>query len=257
MTKDENRLLSIGEIAKAIGITRRIILNYEDKGLILPDKKEGAAGNRYYTPDSLARIRTIRVLQNFGFSLDDIYEYYNGKNNLPEMIERLEKLRDELNMNIEKLRERVKCDNDFEIRKVIIPAQTVYCQVIRSNTIEDRKERLRDVVMVAVRQYGSDTSKRMFFIEYSLDDPDLISCCVAVPPNSQGENIIDRKEEKALCIFYHGGYESLPIVRDKIIAFAKENDIKLNGTCQHIYLEGPPHHREPENFITQVVLPVK
>lgn len=257
MTKDENRLLSIGEIAKAIGITRRIILNYEDKGLILPDKKEGAAGNRYYTPDSLARIRTIRVLQNFGFSLDDIYEYYNGKNNLPEMIERLEKLRDEINLNIEKLRERVKSDNDFEIRKVTIPAQTVYCKVIRSNTVEDRKEHLRDVVTMAVRQYGSDTSKRMFFIEYSLDDPDLISCCVAVPPNSHGENIFNRPKVNALCIFYHGGYESLPIVRDKIIAFAKKNDIELNGTCQHIYLEGPPHHSEPENFITQVVLPIE
>lgn len=257
MSQNDNRLMSIGEIAKAIGITRRIILNYEAKGLIQPDKKEGETGNRYYTPDSLVRIRTIRVLQNFGFSLDDIYEYFNGKNNMPSMIERLEKLRDEINLNIEKLKERVKTDNDFEIKTVTIPAQTVYCKVICLDTIDEKKEYLREVVTEAVRQYGSDTSKRMFFIEYSLDDPDLISCCVAVQQNSQGEYIIDRKEEKALCIFYHGGYESIPNVRDRIIAFAKENDIELNGTCQHIYLEGPPHHKDPENFITQVVLPIK
>ena len=31
---DNNNLFSIGEIAKAIGITRKIILNYETKGLI-------------------------------------------------------------------------------------------------------------------------------------------------------------------------------------------------------------------------------
>ena len=47
--KSEKRLMSIGEVSKAIGITRRIILNYEAKGLLLPDKKEGTAGNRYYT----------------------------------------------------------------------------------------------------------------------------------------------------------------------------------------------------------------
>ena len=31
---DNNNLFSIGEIAKAIGNTRKIILNYETKGLI-------------------------------------------------------------------------------------------------------------------------------------------------------------------------------------------------------------------------------
>ena len=92
--------MSIGEVSKAIGITRRIILNYEDKGLLFPDKKEGTAGNRYYSPDSISRIRSIRVLQNLGLSLDEIYAYYNESINLDPLIERLETLRDELNMNI-------------------------------------------------------------------------------------------------------------------------------------------------------------
>ena len=32
MTHDKKRLLSIGEAAKALEVTRRMILNYEDKG---------------------------------------------------------------------------------------------------------------------------------------------------------------------------------------------------------------------------------
>ena len=36
MTHDKKRLLSIGEAAKALEVTRRMILNYEDKGLIMP-----------------------------------------------------------------------------------------------------------------------------------------------------------------------------------------------------------------------------
>ena len=39
MTHDKKRLLSIGEAAKALEVTRRMILNYEDKGLILPDQE--------------------------------------------------------------------------------------------------------------------------------------------------------------------------------------------------------------------------
>ena len=41
---NDKNLFSIGEVAKAVGITRKIILNYEAKGLILPDQKEGSSG---------------------------------------------------------------------------------------------------------------------------------------------------------------------------------------------------------------------
>ena len=36
--------------------------------------------------------------------------------------------------------------------------------------------------------------------------------------------------------------------------YAKENNIKLTGTIRHTYLEGPPQHTNPDNFITQVAL---
>ena len=42
---DNKNLFSIGEIAKAVGITRKTILNYELKGLIKPDKKDKNTGN--------------------------------------------------------------------------------------------------------------------------------------------------------------------------------------------------------------------
>lgn len=257
MSQNESRLMSIGEIAKCLGITRRIILNYETKGLLLADKKEETTGNRYYTAETLTRIRSIRVMQNLGLSLDEIYAYYNGMIDLEPLIMRLEKLRNELNLNIEKLRERVKRENDFEIQTITIRAQTVYCKTMCAGTIDERKEHLRDIIPAAMRLYGSDTSKHMYFIEYPIDYPNLISYCIAVPPKSQGEYILNLPEEEALCIFYHGSYESIPVVRNKILAFAKEKGIALKGTCQHIYLEGPPQHKEAAKFITQVVVPIK
>mgnify|MGYP004441373933 CR=1 FL=1 len=48
----EKNMFTIGEMAKSIGITRKIILNYEAKGLITPDVKDGKNGNRYYTVDT-------------------------------------------------------------------------------------------------------------------------------------------------------------------------------------------------------------
>ena len=122
-----------------------MILNYEDKGLILPDQRDGINGNRYYTADTVSRIRSIRILQNLGLSLDDIYAYYHGTTDLEPLIARLEDLRDEISRNIEKLKEHSKGHNDFEIRQIELPAQTVYCQDLHSTELEDKKEQLRGV----------------------------------------------------------------------------------------------------------------
>ena len=72
MMKNTQDLFSIGELAQALGLTRRMILHYEECGIIRPDGRDGTTGNRYYTIDTLVKIRTIRILQNLGLSLGEI-----------------------------------------------------------------------------------------------------------------------------------------------------------------------------------------
>ena len=131
---ENNHLFSIGEISKAVGVTRKIILNYE--GLITPDKKDGTTGNRYYSIDTFTQVRTIRVFQNLGLTLDEIREYFGGKSDLEPMIHRLEKMRDELNLTIEKLKERTKKAN-AAIEEITIPAQTIYSRTYNSSPIKE------------------------------------------------------------------------------------------------------------------------
>ena len=111
MSENKN-LFSIGKVASTIGITRKIILNYEAKGLITPDVKDGITGNRYYTIDTFTQIRTIRVFQDLGLSLDEIRSYFDGTTDILILISRLEKLRDELNLSIEKLYERANLSSE-------------------------------------------------------------------------------------------------------------------------------------------------
>ena len=106
--KRDDKLFSIGEIAKALGVTRRIILHYEERGLIEPDKRDDATNNRYYTIDTFTKLRSIRSLQNLGLTLDESRDYYNDSTDLMPLIRRMEEMRDQLNLNIEKLYERAK-----------------------------------------------------------------------------------------------------------------------------------------------------
>lgn len=249
---DNKNLFTIGEIAKAVGITRKAILNYEAKGLIKPDKKDGTAGNRYYTIDTFTQIHTIRVFQNLGLSLDEIREYFNDSSDLQPMIARLEILRDELNLTLEKLKERT-VDHGNAIKEITIEPQTVYRRVYNSASVADMTTLLRNTALEAMRTYGTDTTRRMYFTEYNLKTPQEVSYCVAVPPASKGEYVEQLPQIKAISFFHHGAYEDIPKARKRLISYADENNLKLSGTFRNLYLEGPPQHKDKNKFITQII----
>ena len=248
----DKNLFSIGEVAKAVGITRKTILGYETKGLIKPDKKDGVSGNRYYTIDTFTQIRTIRIFQDLGLSLDEIKEYFSGSSDLEPMIKRLEKMRDELNLTIEKLKERA-CRSDDDIKIITIEPQTIYRRRYNSTTIAGKTNLLRDTALEAMRAYGTDTTKRMYFTEISIDSPDDVSYCVAVPSGSEGEYVENIPSFKAISFFHHGAYEKIAEARKKLISYAEENGLKLTGAFRNLYIEGPPQHKDKSKFITQIV----
>ena len=253
---NDKNLFSIGEVAKAVGITRKIILNYETKGLIKPDRKDGTAGNRYYTIDTFTQIRTIRVFQDLGLSLDEIREYFNDLSGLEPMIIRLEKMRDELNLTIEKLKER-SCKKGNIVEEITVEPQTVYRRIHNSASVEDKTNILRNTALEAMRLYGTDTTRRMYFTEYHLSAPHEVSYCVAVPPESDGEYVERLSALKAISLFHHGSYADIPKSRQILISYAQENNISLSGIFRNLYLEGPPQHKDESKFITQIIAIIK
>ena len=66
------RPLTIGEMARALGMTTRAIRFYEAKGLITPGRR-GVA--RSYGHRDVVRMKIILRGKNLGFSLEEIAEY--------------------------------------------------------------------------------------------------------------------------------------------------------------------------------------
>lgn len=58
----EKELFQMGEVTKALGLSRKILLNYEELGLLTPALKNAHNGYRYYSADNLVHIRLIRTL---------------------------------------------------------------------------------------------------------------------------------------------------------------------------------------------------
>jgi MerR family redox-sensitive transcriptional activator SoxR len=70
-------LLRIGEVAKQVGLTVPTIRYYESRGLVAPTTRAG--GKRYFDSSAVARLRAISVVQQAGFSLDEINELFNDE----------------------------------------------------------------------------------------------------------------------------------------------------------------------------------
>lgn len=71
MNKEDNKLLTVGELARKGGVTVRTLQYYDTNGLLSPSEySEG--GRRMYSKRDIIRLHQILFLKSFGFSLEEI-----------------------------------------------------------------------------------------------------------------------------------------------------------------------------------------
>lgn len=97
MTTDGNeQYISIGELAKSIGLTTRTLRYYEEVGIMDPPRRlEG--GNRVYTASDVRKLKFILRLKEMGLSIKEMQEldaaYAEAKQTtkiIPRLIEMLD-----------------------------------------------------------------------------------------------------------------------------------------------------------------------
>lgn len=72
-----DRLLRVGELAEATGVTVRALHHYEDIALVAPTARSDA-GHRLYGPEAVDRLYRVSLLRRLGLSLDQIGEALAG-----------------------------------------------------------------------------------------------------------------------------------------------------------------------------------
>ncbi len=103
-------VLTIGEVAKRVGLTPRTIRYYEDIGLLNSIRRvEG--GRRIYTDDDVRRLKFIKRLKLLGLTLDEMKEleelyltYRSNEKVLPRLLELLDQHLAEIESRIQQLR---------------------------------------------------------------------------------------------------------------------------------------------------------
>ena len=89
---EKDSLLSVGELAKKMGVTVRTLQYYDTIGLLQPASfSEG--GRRMYGSQEMVLLHQIRALKHLGFSLDQIKEMRSNLDSPQELAQTLKKQR--------------------------------------------------------------------------------------------------------------------------------------------------------------------
>ncbi|MEW2132059.1 MerR family transcriptional regulator [Streptomyces sp. NPDC005435] len=84
MNDDGTGLLTIGDLARATGLTVRTIRYWSDEGA-LPPLTRSAGGYRLYDAASVARLELIRTLRELGLGLTDVRQVLAGERTVAEV----------------------------------------------------------------------------------------------------------------------------------------------------------------------------
>ena len=103
--------LTIQEVARATGLTPHTLRYYERIGLIHPINRAGNT-RRHYTMDDVGWINFLLKLRATGMSIRDMQRYAElqrqGDETLPERVEMLKSLRDQVEAHVAALNEHLK-----------------------------------------------------------------------------------------------------------------------------------------------------
>ena len=114
--------MTVGEVAKKMGVTVRTLQYYDKEGLLSPSA-ESEGGRRLYTDKDLITLHQIISLKSLGFSLDDIKERLISLETPADVANALTEQADDIRQKIEQLQASLSAIE--QLKAEVIQMQTV------------------------------------------------------------------------------------------------------------------------------------
>lgn len=272
------RYLTISEMAKSAGISRRTLIYYDQIDLFKPEKV-GKNGYRYYGIDQYFELDVILLLKNLDVSLEDIHIFLKNRNvdyvldgfmrqkqKVDDQIKKLNIIRGSLDSYIE----RYTTLKNFDLESITHSYREAESFVI-SDTIESYDD--FDSVEIYGRFYNSVDSSDLFSgypIGFLVDGSAFYQenfhaapyrALIKIPEDRlhfyQQQRVVRRPAGDYVSGFMKDEIHHINTFNNRFRNYLKEHQLELNGDIWELLWQDETTSEQPEDQVFEVLIPVK
>ncbi len=251
---------TVQDVSRTTGLSRSFLIKLEKKGIATPSYIDSKTGYRRYTIIDIADILQYRLLREMDASSEEIAEYFNDRDNISGIIDRMKLRRNLLNRAIEELELRLNKGEEYMFSYVELPDVFCYCgteSFVTPKEVEEFTIRLAEEIIDM--GYTRFPYEPIFSIRYDTrdkrqgdkDKPYTAKICVPIEEVRDvcGSDEIDAMGEVELIqggsffsMLYHGGYSKPDYFNNVFGRFWEElekRDLKVISEVRAIAIVAP------------------
>jgi len=275
---DPGDLIGIGTYSMMTRLTRRALHLYEERGILVPRRKE-ITGYRYYDLAQIPRGIQLRQLADMGFGLQEMAGLLEAMSNGDLLLveEMVKGKREEVDAEIDRLETVMASLREERFHEVMrlensqaglkeIKAQRVLSGRRKGRYSEGIPALIHELYGIVSGPAGQNAMVKVvgtpIFIchdeEYRENDADIevalpITGKVEVP---QGFEIKTLEGMRVACKIHKGAYGNVGMTYKDVMEFIEEKGMSPCGPSREVYLNDP--HEVPESeLLTEVQIPVE
>ena len=208
--------MTVGEVAKKMGVTVRTLQYYDTEGLLSPSA-ESEGGRRLYTDKDLVTLHQIISLKSLGFSLDDIKGRLISLETPADIANALTEQADDIRQKIEQLK--VSLSAIEQLKAEVLQMQTVnfkkYADIIVNLQMENDSyyliKRFDDDTLDHIRSQFDKESGLDFMDRFNRLSDEIIQLQKEnVPPESEKCQQVVKEYWGLIMEFTNGDMSMLP-----------------------------------------------
>lgn len=276
--KNEKKLYSIGDASKMTNLSNKTLRYYERIGLIIPDEVNEENGYRYYSKENLQDISIIKYYKQLGYTLNEIMEMKNSTREcFNEIIVNFQEKIRELKEKEYKIKNSLRAINDwYELIKEGKYIKNFKCQNVNLKYLGNEKYIYKEF------EFDYDYRIKILNVEwvnYLENIKNKITGPVILKFSNYRDKVnglikkvkiiqkpIKEIENKNICEVSGGIYASIYHIGDlktinnsyeKIIFWAKENNVELEDISYERYVIDFWTTNNSKDFITEILIQIK
>ena len=268
--------LKIGEFSRLMQVTVKTLRHYEQKGLLIPEEVDQWTGYRYYGIVQMQKLNSIRQLQRFGFSLEEIKDLFEDESHVPSIELLTEKIEETEKQLQQLLARRSQLLEWVDSRKKVKAMEKFSIQSLPEVIVASHREVIPDYAALGKLCYSviGPEMQRLgckcpppgycFTIEHQKEYAPTnidIEYCEQVEEMGSDSSIIQFKRfpevAKALCMKHYGPYERFYESFTEAFAYLEEKGYKIAGHPRTCYIDGIWNQEDPEKWLSIIQIPIE